>query len=114
MKNRLTHRRALSVLLVAMLLPSCMKEGTERQGFHIREKALSISPSITGRTDSYLTRAVSDTDPNIAAGDAVAARSELREDFLESLDVFVKESGALTAAPGSNPTIFSPRIPRRF
>ncbi|MDI9551132.1 MAG: DUF1566 domain-containing protein [Bacteroidales bacterium] len=99
MKNRLTHRRALSVLLVAMLLPSCMKEGTERQGFHIREKALSISPSITGRTDSYLTRAVSDTDPNIAAGDAVAARSELREDFLESLDVFVKESGASDGSP---------------
>lgn len=110
-------RNALLALpLLAVCLSSCQREeldqipGTpeEAPGFYLRASIFNNAPEgLSGRTKAPK----GDNDTSVQAGDEVAAMDALRENYLGSLDIFVKESDAAETTPWFKTYHFLPDDP---
>lgn len=97
--TRKFHIGLMTVL--ALLLCACTQElmpDLERQdapGVFLKASLLNPTPD----TLSGKTKAKDDDDSSVQAAEAVAAMESLRETYIGSLDIFVKESSAANTAP---------------
>lgn len=107
MPHAKTIYRHLCYLLTAIGMAaavSCATEDLELTGQQRLwpDDALSVLPRLTlpgQQASRQQTRAKDDTDADIVQDDLVNARDELRENFLGTLDVFVKLHDAAESAP---------------
>ena len=110
-------RNALLALpLLGVCLSSCEREELVQApetpeaapGFYIRASIFNNAPEgLSGRTKAPK----GDNDTSVAAGDEVAAMDALRENYIGSIDIFVKESAASDDAPWFKTYHFLPDDP---
>ena len=93
MRKGQNHIFALCAALI--LAAGCVRESSPVPG--PAGRSLSVLPRL--QRDAAPVTKVSESDPDIQAGDLVDSRDDLRENYFGTLDIFVKRQDAASSAP---------------